>query len=66
MAKKARQKPPAIVPRRGPATNLRPAGAHVDETVYDRKKEKAALEREIAESGSSPSGVLGAASASDC
>jgi hypothetical protein len=39
------------VPRLGPPTNLRPAGAHDDETSYDRNKEKAALRREIAESG---------------
>jgi hypothetical protein len=50
MAKKKRR-PVLLVPPRGPATNLRPAGAHDDETVYDRKKEKAALRREIAESG---------------
>jgi hypothetical protein len=51
MAKKKRRKPPIIVPRLGPPTNLRPAGAHDDETSYDRNKEKAALRREIAESG---------------
>jgi hypothetical protein len=50
MAKKKRR-PVLLVPPRGPATNLRPAGAHDDETVYDRKKEKAALRREIAEGG---------------
>ena len=50
MAKKKRR-PVFLVPPRGPATNLRPAGAHDDETAYDRKKEKAALRREIAESG---------------
>jgi len=52
MAKKKRLPTVPLVPPRGPATNLRPAGAHDDDaTVYDRKKEKAALRREIAESG---------------
>jgi uncharacterized protein (DUF58 family) len=51
MAKKKRRPTPILVPPRGPATNLRPAGAHDDETAYDRKKEKAALRRELAESG---------------
>jgi hypothetical protein len=51
MAKgKRRRKKAKVVPRLGPPTNLRPAGAHEDETVYDRKREKAALRRE-AESG---------------
>jgi hypothetical protein len=49
MAKKKRPEK-KVVPPRGPATNLRPAGAHEDETKYDRKREKAALRRE-AESG---------------
>jgi hypothetical protein len=51
MAKKKRRSAVLLVPPRGPATNLRPAGAHDDESAYDRKKEKAALRREIAESG---------------
>ena len=51
MAKKKGRTPPKIVPRRGPPSNLRPAGAHDDETVYDRKKAKAALRQEVAESG---------------
>jgi hypothetical protein len=51
MAKKKRRPAVLLVPPRGPATNLRPAGAHDDESAYDRKKEKAALRREIAESG---------------
>jgi hypothetical protein len=52
MAKKKAKRPalPLVAPR-GPATNLRPAGPHDDETAYDRKKEKAALRRELAESG---------------
>ena len=57
MAKKKRR-PVLLVPPRGPATNLRPAGAHDDETAYNRKKEKAALRREIAESGFPLSQVL--------
>jgi hypothetical protein len=55
MGKKKQRPVPKLVPPRGPATNLRPAGAHDDETAYDRKKEKAALRREIAESGFSQS-----------
>jgi hypothetical protein len=51
MAKKKRRPAVPLVPPRGPATNLRPAGAHDDGAAYDRKKEKAALRREIAESG---------------
>jgi CubicO group peptidase (beta-lactamase class C family) len=51
MAKQKRRTTVLLVPPRGAATNLRPAGAHDDETVYDRKKQKAALRREIAESG---------------
>lgn len=48
MAKKKGRKP-KLVPRLGPATNLRPAGAHESEKRYDRKKEKIALRQEIAE-----------------
>ena len=51
MAKKRRRKLRAIVPRLGPPTNLRPAGAHESAKHYDRKKMKAALRRENAESG---------------
>jgi hypothetical protein len=49
--KRRRKRPVPIVPRRGPATNLRPAGAHETPVRYDRKREKAALRREQAESG---------------
>ncbi len=51
MGKKKGSTPPKIVPRRGPPSNLRPAGAHDDETAYDRKKEKAVLRRDLAEDG---------------
>jgi len=51
MAKKRRRKPLAIVPRLGPATNLRPAGAHESKKLYDRKKIKAALRRSDDEGG---------------
>ena len=47
MAKKKRRK---LVPRMGPPTNLRPAGAHESLKRYNRRKMKAALRRE-AESG---------------
>jgi hypothetical protein len=46
MAKRKKRRAPKIVPRLGPATNLRPAGAHKDEKTYDRKKNKATLRRE--------------------
>ncbi len=49
MAKKKRRKP-GLVPRLGPATNLRPAGAHEALKRYNRRRMKAALRRE-AESG---------------
>jgi hypothetical protein len=46
MAKKKRKVAPKVVPRLGPATNLRPAGAHESAKLYDRKKLKAALRRD--------------------
>lgn len=49
--KKARRSAPPIVARLGPATNLRPAGAHESEKTYNRKKLKAALKAEEDESG---------------
>ena len=49
MAKKKRRKP-GLVPRLGPATNLRPGGAHESLKRYNRRRMKAALRRE-AESG---------------
>jgi hypothetical protein len=51
MHKKRRRKPPKIMPRLGPATNLRQAGAHDSLRRYNRKKLKAALRHEIAEGG---------------
>jgi len=45
MAKKRRRKM-ALMPRLGPPTNLRPAGAHETLKRYDRKRAKAALLRE--------------------
>ena len=50
MAKRRRKPGVVLVPRLGPPQNLRPAGAHEARTRYDRKKEKAALQRD-AESG---------------
>jgi hypothetical protein len=41
-----RRKKKALVPRRGPATKLRPAGAHKSKKAYDRKKSRAALRAE--------------------
>jgi hypothetical protein len=46
MAKKKRKVAAKVVPRLGPATNLRPAGAHESAKLYDRKKLKAALHRD--------------------
>ena len=45
--KRKRRKPPAIVPRRGPATNLRPAGVHASSKQYGRTKAKRAERREL-------------------
>ena len=49
MAKK-RWRKAALMPRLGPPTNLRPAGAHETLKRYNRKRTKAALLRE-AQSG---------------
>ncbi|MGR4065166.1 MAG: hypothetical protein ACLQPV_06930 [Vulcanimicrobiaceae bacterium] len=56
MPKKKRRKAPRLVAPLGPATNLRPAGVHESEKTYNRKKIKAALEREEDESGFDVSG----------
>jgi hypothetical protein len=47
MAKKKRRKM-KLVPRLGPPTNLRPAGAHETLTRYNRKRKKKELRDEIA------------------
>ena len=44
---KKRRKKRAVVPRLGPATNLRPAGAHESRKRYNRRKSKAALQRDV-------------------
>ena len=49
--KKRRRKVSVLVPRLGPPTNLRPAGAHESLKRYNRKKLKAALRQEEDESG---------------
>lgn len=49
--RRRRHAPPKIVPRLGPATNLRPAGAHESLKRYNRRKLKTALRQEIAEGG---------------
>ncbi len=46
MSKKKRRKMALVVPPRGPATNLRPAGAHETLKRYNRKRAKAALRGE--------------------
>lgn len=43
MTKKRKKR--ALMPRLGPAQNLRPAGAHEPKTLYNRKRQKAALRR---------------------
>lgn len=48
MAKKKRREP-HVMPRLGPATNLRPAGAHESLKRLKRSQEKIALRREIAQ-----------------
>ncbi|HEY5257373.1 MAG TPA: hypothetical protein VIJ12_03250 [Candidatus Baltobacteraceae bacterium] len=44
--KQRRRIEPKLVPRLGPAINLRPAGAHQTKKHYDRKQIKAVLRRE--------------------
>ena len=51
MARKKLKK--KLVPRLGPATNLRPAGAHESMKLYNRKRAKAAF-RKNAEGGFAP------------
>jgi hypothetical protein len=46
MAKKKRRKM-KLVPRLGPPTNLRPAGAHETLTRYNRKRKKRELQSEL-------------------
>lgn len=48
MAKKKRRKM-KLVPRLGPPTNLRPAGAHETLTRYNRKRKKRELREELGE-----------------
>jgi hypothetical protein len=36
-----------LLPRLGPPQNLRPAGAHESKKHYNRKRQKAALERYV-------------------
>ena len=44
MARKKLKK--KLVPRLGPATNLRPAGAHESMKLYNRKRAKAAFRKD--------------------
>jgi len=46
VTKKRRRKKSQVVPRLGPPTNLRPAGAHESTKLYDRKRVNAQLRRE--------------------
>lgn len=61
--RRRRHKPPALVPRRGPALHLRPAGAHESLKRYNRKKLKIALRQELAEGGFRFARVIGIARA---
>jgi hypothetical protein len=49
MSKKKKRRKAALMPRRGPATNLRPAGTHESLVQYNRKRQKAATRREVAQ-----------------
>ena len=44
---KRKRRKAALVPRLGPAQNLRPAGAHESKKRYNRKRQKAALKRYV-------------------
>ena len=46
MANKKKRRKAALMPRLGPPTNLRPAGAHESLRRYNRKRTKAALLRD--------------------
>ncbi len=45
MQKRTKRPLPVDVPRLGPPTNLRPAGAHTDKRKRSRAEEKAALRK---------------------
>jgi hypothetical protein len=47
VTRKRRRRKAALVPRIGPATNLRPAGAHESAKRYNRKKLKLALKKDL-------------------
>ena len=47
--KRERRRKAALKPRLGPATNLRPAGAHKTKKHYSRKRNKAIIAGEIEE-----------------
>lgn len=44
---KRKRRKAKLVPRLGPAQNLRPAGAHRSKKLYNRKRHKAALENYV-------------------
>lgn len=50
---KAKRRKPSLIGRLGPKTNIRPAGAHEDRKVYNRKNAKIALRQALAEGDSS-------------
>jgi hypothetical protein len=45
--KRRKRKAAKLVPRLGPATNLRPGGAHESRKRYNRKRLKIALQQEL-------------------
>jgi hypothetical protein len=47
--RRKRRRKAALKPRMGPATNLRPAGAHKTKKRYSRKRNKAIIASEVDE-----------------
>lgn len=45
--RKGKKKRPQLMAPAGPPLNLRPGGAHKSQKDYDRKRQKAALRKEI-------------------
>ena len=55
---KRKRRKAVLVPRLGPAQNLRPAGAHESKKHYNRKRQKAALNRYVEDGFAVCSGLL--------
>jgi len=52
--KKQKRKSVALIGRRGPAQNLRPAGVHRDRRRVQRQDEKLAVQQEVEETAEEP------------